>query len=82
MAFVKNWNMYPNVQRITFLLVQKIRSMHDIELFTIWVCLSIICLFPADDEEIDSWPAELVITTEEIGSSSFMLLRSASNFTH
>ena len=56
--------------------------MHDIELFTIWVCLSIICLFPADDEEIDSWPAELVITTEETGSSSFMLLRSASNFTH
>ena len=34
---------------ITFVLVQNIRSMHDVELFTIWVGSSIICEYPADD---------------------------------
>ena len=70
--------------------------MHDIELFTAWVGLSIICVCPADDVRgSSSRPAELVIsffhhlelralkspvTTEQIGNSSFMLLRSVSNF--
>ena len=37
--------------------------MHDIELFTIWVGLSTICLYPADNvRESISSPAELVIS--------------------
>ena len=36
--------------------------MHDMELFTAWVGLSIISLHPIDNvEESISWPAELVI---------------------
>ena len=81
---------------ITFVLVQNIRSIHHIELFTIWVGLSIICEYPADDvRESSSWPTELVISffhqfeqralkspviIEQIGSSSFILLRSKSKF--
>ena len=34
---------------ITFRLVQKIRSMHDIELFKAKADLSIMCVYPADD---------------------------------
>ena len=34
---------------IAFWLVQNKRSMHHIELFTIWVGLSMICLYPADN---------------------------------
>ena len=48
---------------ITFCFVQKIRSVHDIELFTTWVGLSIICLCPAVTlRESSSRPAELVIS--------------------
>ena len=37
--------------------------MHDIKLFTVWVGLSIICLFPADNvREWISLPAELLIS--------------------
>ena len=38
--------------------------MHDIELFTIWVGLSIVCEYPADDQLIESssWPTDLVIS--------------------
>ena len=65
--------------------------MHDIEQFTAIADLSIICVYPADDvRESSSRLAELVIsffhnlalralkspvTTEQIGNSSFMLLR-------
>ena len=79
---------------ITFVLVQNIRSIHDIELFTIWESLSIICEYLADDvRESSSWPTELVISffhqfelralkspviIEQIGISSFILLRSTS----
>ena len=35
--------------------------MHDIELFTTWVGLSIICEYPAEDvRDSSSWPVELV----------------------
>ena len=37
--------------------------MHGIELFTIWLDLSIICIYPADNlRESISCPAELVIS--------------------
>ena len=40
------------------------RSMHDIELLTTWVGLSIICLYPADDvRESIPCPTELVISS-------------------
>ena len=71
--------------------------MHDIELFTIWVGLSIICEYPGDDmRESSSCPTEVVISffhqfelralkpsviIEQIGISSFILLRSKSKFT-
>ena len=43
--------------------MQNIRSMHDIELITIWVDLSIICAYPAEDvRESISWPSVLVIS--------------------
>ena len=45
------------------LVVQGIRSMDDIELFTTWVGLSIICAYPAEDvRESISWPEVLVIS--------------------
>ena len=66
-----------------------------IELFTTWIGLSIICIYPAEDvSESISWPAMLVklffhqleqraikcpVTMEHIGNSSFILLRSKSN---
>ena len=62
--------------------------MQEDELFTIWVGLLIICLYPADDVRVSiSQPAELVISllhhsehlalrspvmTEQIGSSLFI----------
>ena len=71
--------------------------MYDIELFTIWVGLSIICEYPADDmRESNSWHTDLVISffhqfelqalrspmiIEQIGISSFILVRSKSKFT-
>ena len=71
--------------------------MHDVELFTIWVGSSIICEYPADDVRESSFsPTELVISffhqfelralkspviIEQIGISSFILLRSKSKFT-
>ena len=71
--------------------------MHDIELFTTWVGLSIICAYPHEDvRESISWPGVLVIsffyqpeqralkspvTMEHIENSSFILLRSKSKFT-
>ena len=36
--------------------------MYGIELFMIWVGLSTICLYPADERELISSPAELVIS--------------------
>ena len=46
---------------IMFWLVQNIRSIHDIELFTKCVGLSSICVYPDDDvREAISRPAELV----------------------
>ena len=70
--------------------------MHDIELFTAKADLSIMYVYPADDvKKSSSRPAELVISflqhlvlpalkspmpTTQIGNSSFMLLRSISNF--
>ena len=37
--------------------------MHDIELFTTWVGLSIICVYPAEDvRDQISWPGVLVIS--------------------
>ena len=75
---------------IAFLLIQNIRLMHGIELFTIWVGLSIICEYPADDvENLSSWHTELVIPffhqfelralkspvlIQRIATSSFLLL--------
>ena len=83
--------------QVTFVLVQNIRSIHDIELFTIWVALSIICEYPADDvRESSSWPTELVISffhlfelqalkppviIEQTGISSFILPGRKSKFT-
>ena len=82
---------------IIFVFVQNIRSMHDTELFTKWVGLSKICVYPAEDvRESISSPGVLVIsffyqleqralkslvTIEKIGNSSFILLRSKSKFT-
>ena len=81
----------------TFVLAQNIRSMHDIELFTIRVDSSITCEHPAGDvRESSSWPTELVtsffhqfellalkslVIIEQIGISSFILLRSKSKCT-
>ena len=81
---------------ILFWLVQNKRSLHDIELFTIWVGLSVICLYPADNvTESISWPAKLVIsfchhleqralkspvTVVHQENSWLVLLRSKSNF--
>ena len=48
-----------------FVLVQNVRSMHDIELFTDLydIGLSIICEYSAGDvRESSSWPTELVIS--------------------
>ena len=83
--------------QVTFVLVQNIRSIHDIELFTKWIGLSIICEYPDDDvRESSYWPTEFVISffhqfelralkspviIEQIGISSFILLRSKSKFT-
>ena len=77
--------------------MQNIRSIHDIEIFTTWVGLSIIGAYPVKDvrESIYS-PGVLVISffhqpeqralkspvkMEQIGNSSFVLLRSKSKFT-
>ena len=44
---------------ITFWLIQKIRSIQDMEPFMAWMVLSIICVYPADDvRESSSRPAE------------------------
>ena len=82
--------------KITFWLVQNIRSIHDIELFITCVGLSMIFVYPADDvREAISRPAELVmssfhqfvqrtlkssVTIEHRGNSSFIWLRRISNF--
>ena len=82
--------------KITFWLVQNIRSIHDIELFITCVGLSMIFVCPADDvREAISRPAELVmssfhqfvqrtlkssVTIEHRGNSSFIWLRRISNF--
>ena len=39
----------PYFTDITFWLVQNIRSIHNIELSVTCVCLSLICIYPADD---------------------------------
>ena len=50
--------------KITFWLVQNIRSIHDIELFITCVGLSMIFVYPADDvREAISRPAELVMSS-------------------
>ena len=70
--------------------------MHDIELLITWVGLSIICLYPADDErESISCPVELVMSffhhlehqalkspviIEHSGNSLFRLLIGKPNF--
>ena len=37
--------------------------MHDIELFTTWIGLSIVCVYPVGDvKKLSSRPAELVIS--------------------
>ena len=60
-TFIKNWNI--NSIIIAFWLVQNKRTMHDIELITIWAVLSIICFYPADNlRESIFWPAKLVIS--------------------
>ena len=59
--------------------------MHDIELFTIWVGLSTICEYPADDVVSFSHQFELQLLNflgkiEQIGSLLFILLRNKSKF--
>ena len=70
---------------ITFALVRNIRLMHDIELFTIWVGLSTICEYPADDVMSFSHQCELQLLNflgkiEQIRSLLFILPRSKSKF--
>ena len=81
---------------ITFRLVQNKRSIHDTELFIKCVGLSMICVYPTDDErESISQPVELVIspshqfvqralkspvTIKQRGNSSFIYLRRISKF--
>ena len=62
MTFLKNRKI-DSMSCNYILVVQGIRSMDDIELFTTWVGLSIICAYPAEDvRESISWPEVLVIS--------------------
>ena len=48
----------------TFWLVQSIRSIHDMQLFIIFLGLSMTFVYPADDvREAIYWPAELVMSS-------------------
>ena len=52
MTFLKNYN----IDYMIFLFVQNIRSMDDIELFTTWVSLTIICAYPVEDVGVNFLP--------------------------
>ena len=92
------WRHLPEIATSTpfFWLVQNERSVYDVELFTIWISLSIVCLYPVDSlRDSIYWPGEWVIsfclnlvqqtlkspvTVEHKGNSSIILLRSKSSF--
>ena len=95
-AFIKNWIICTMFRNDILVLVQKIRSMHNIELFTAWIGLFIICIYPAIDvresnfrstelvisfsHNLELWALKSPVTTDQIGNSSFVSLRSVSKF--